>query len=279
MSLEIDNSFQEIPTIQVEPRPSLYTRIGRICDLIVQVVFKEFYSVLVSTVNMVRYLFNKNKYNLNLQTLIPTNQTAKVVILLHGQGGGPFCFFPMAKEFERQGIKNVYTVKLSPTDNDPLPLAQLEGKIEEIKARCLAQGIDKVDFALIGHSLGALVSMKKIWRGDNTDTKISLMVSFAGRLKYQENRFAWFCADVRPEVEENYRAYRANPYLANLHTVWGQKDEIVPEESSHIQGNSDKELSVEGYGHGGVVYSNQAISKAADWVNDWIAAETQKVVV
>ena len=101
------------------------------------------------------------------------------------------------------------------------------------------------------------------------------MISLAGRLRYKKNRFFWFCQDVKNEIELSDKAYKNNPYLAELYTIWGQRDNIVPKNSSHIQNNPEKELSVEGFGHGGIIYSSEALLKATEWINQWIDQKDQ----
>ena len=138
MRVEATGHAEEYP---LDLNPSICTRIGRICSVVYEVVIKEICSVFTATANWFRYVLNPNKYNLNPKKIVADNQSAKVTILLHGQGGGPFCFFPMAKELEKQGVNNVFTVKLSPTDQDPVPLKELKEKIEKIEKQCLDQGI------------------------------------------------------------------------------------------------------------------------------------------
>lgn len=269
MSLEIDPSIQGSSIPLEEASSSFCTKISRGWQLIVEVIFKELGSVFTSIINRIRYYFNPNKYNLNPKNIICSNQSAKVIILLHGQGGGPYCLFPMAKELEKQKIPNVFTVQLETTGSDLVPLKQLDDKIDQIKKQCLEKGIDKLEFALIGHSLGALVASKKIWRGNSTDTKIAMMIALGGRLRYEPNSpFSWLC-DEKDEVNKTYNAFKKEPHLVDLYTIRGKKDNIVPNTSAHIQNNPEKEVTIPGYAHGGIIHSPKAISKVVLWTQKW----------
>ena len=248
-------------------------KIQRIWQLVYELGLKEIGSVFTSIYNKLIYWFHPHIYQLNPQNPVITD-TAKVIILLHGAGGGPFCFLPLAKKLKEKNIQNVYAIHLKQTDEDPVPVSQLAKEVNRIAQKCFDSGAGKVSFALIGHSLGALVASKYIWRTDHDDSriKLSLMVSLAGRMRYIPNQFSWFCQGVRQEIEETFSQYQKHPDKALLYTIRGSRDQLVPEDSVHIQQEPERELTVKGYGHGGIVYSTNAHDYLITWITDWISS-------
>ncbi|MGA8164792.1 MAG: alpha/beta hydrolase [Waddliaceae bacterium] len=242
-------------------------------ELVNEIAWKEPGALYASIKNYLAYTYNPHRYGLDsLEPMIDTvNKVAKVVLLLHGAGGGPYTFLDWAKEYERVGITNVYTVDLQQTDDDPVPLHQITEKIRSIASQCFSAGAEVVDLSLQGHSLGALVASKYVWRAEPFDDRVSvsMFISIGGRLHYDDCQFSWFCEGVRPEIEQTYDEYVKNPLKVDLYTVWGAMDGIVPKESVHIQGFPDRELSVEDCGHLGIMYARQAIDQAAQWTKQW----------
>lgn len=254
------------------PTPSKFEKIW---DIVSECIFKEFGSVLRNVLYRAVFMIDPHKYDMNpiqVKVADKADQTAKVVMLLHGAGAHQSCFVPLAKKFYQAGIRNVYTVSIKQTDSDPIPTASLAARIEEITQKYLHNGYESVEYSLVGHSLGALVSAKYIWRGEHhiDNARVSLMISIAGRLKYVANRFFWFCDDVKPEIEETYRTINEDPGKVALFTIWGDRDAIVPKQSVHIQGESSKEYTVNGWGHGGVVFAPDAHRKIVSWTQDWL---------
>ncbi len=251
------------------------TKFEKIWDIVSECIFKEFGSVLRNVLYRAVFWIDPHKYDLNpikVKAADKVNQTANVVLLLHGDGAHQSCFFPLAKKFSDAGIRNVYTVSIKQSDDDPIPLTSLVTHIEEITKKYLDNGYSDVQYALVGHSLGALVSAKYIWRGEHHVDKagVSMMISIAGRLKYVANRFFWFCDDVKSEIEETYRKICEDPDKATLYMIWGSKDAIVPKQSVHIQGENSREITVKGWGHGGVVFAPDAHNSVVSWTKDWL---------
>jgi len=199
------------------------------------------------------------------------NETAKVVLLLHALGAPPSSFIPLAKKLSESGIHDIYTVSYHQSRVNPVPIAPLHKKIKQVTQKYLASGYHNVDYLIVGHSLGALVGSKYIWRGGTgvDHAKVSALISIAARLKYVDNPFSWFASDVKPEIDKTYAAYRQNPGKAELFTIWSDQDTIVPKESAHIQNSASQELTVEGWGHLGVIFAPQALSQIVDWVKEW----------
>lgn len=221
--------------------------------------------------NRLIYAFNPNKYGLD--TPMPKSkegEKAKVILFLHGQMGNSSCFLPLAKKLLEANIDNLYTVNIVQSRSDSVPTEALERKIEEITRDCLSKGYSGVDFALIGHSLGALVSSKYIW-GNEKQTNVSMLISLAGRLKYVSNDLSWFCSDdERGQIQAVRKKYLADPEKALLYTIRGDQDGLIPEESAHIQGEKSRGLTVDGYGHGGIVFAPKAIDQIVFWIKSWI---------
>lgn len=207
--------------------------------------------------------------SLNIKSI---NQTAKVVLLMHGAGAHQSSFVPMAKKFSEAKIENIYTVTLQQSDEDPIPTASLATRIQKITENYLQHGYKDVEFAFVGHSLGALVGSKYVWREVHQvdSSKISMMISIAGRLEYVKNKFSWFCEDVKPEIDETFEEFKKDRDKVLLYTIRGDKDAIVPERSVHIQGEPSREYTVEGWGHGGIVFAPDTHEKVVFWTQEWL---------
>lgn len=247
------------------------TKIERIWAIIKECVIKEFGSCLRHVGYRAIFLIKPHIYNLNTElsspplTVTKVDHTVNVILLLHGAGSHPSAFIPLAKKLYLNGLKNVYTVNLAQTDDDQVPINSLSQRVNEITKECLNKGYTNAQFTIIGHSLGALVGTKYIWRGEAIkNAQISMMISLAGRLKYIPNPFHWFCNDVKPEIEETFAAVEQRPNLVPLYTFWGDQDGIVPKESAHIQNNTAYEFTVKGWGHAGIIYAPETHEKIAE---------------
>jgi pimeloyl-ACP methyl ester carboxylesterase len=247
------SSAANVPLI-ADQMPSKTKRVGLI---LWECVIKELGSCFRFAWNLFRYKINPCIYGLNptmVDNASKLHQKAKIVLLLHGAGSHPACFIPLAKKLANANIKNVYTVSLNQTDEDPVPINDLATKVDDLRGIYLDKGYSEVNFVIVGHSLGALVGSKYIWRGVHELKNVQL-ISVAGRLNYIHNRFFWFCKDVKPEIEETYEAICENPNKASLFTIWGDKDAIVPKQSAHIQGENSREFTVKNWGHAGIIYA------------------------
>jgi len=251
------------------------TKIQRLFDFVYECVIKEFGSGLRHVFYRSVFWINPHKYGLNPTTInqaIKTNQTAKVVLLLHGVGGHPSCFIPMAKKLAESNLTAMYTVSLNPTDENPIPIESLTHRVNALAINYLNSGYADVEFALVGHSLGALVSAKYVWRGPDLPTRslISTIISLAGRLKYVHNTFFWFCEDVKPEIERTYECILKSPDKATLYTIRGDCDAIVPRQSVHIQDKPNRECTVHGWGHSGIVFAPETHKQVRIWIQRWV---------
>ncbi|HEY4831753.1 MAG TPA: hypothetical protein VIH61_04245 [Waddliaceae bacterium] len=221
---------------------------------------------------MYRVIFcvSPHRYNLNPETIKvaeATKRTAKVFMLLHGASASPSYFLPLASKLQESGIGNVFTASYNPSANDPVPIIDLSNRIKEITERYLKNGYENVEYTLVGHSLGAIIATKYIWRGKEIEnTCVSKMISIAGRLKYITNKFAWFCKDIKDEIEMTFKAIVEDPNKVSLYTIWGAEDKIVPQESAHFQNLQDREYTVNGTGHLGVVLSLETHNQIAAWL-------------
>lgn len=247
-------------------------KVSRIYDFAYECIFKEFSSCLASLMYRVIFCISPHRYDLNPET-IPTvetaKRTAKVVMLLHGASASPSYFLPLARKFQESGIKNVFTVNFNPSEKDPVPTLDLSNRIKEVADKYLKNGYENVEYTLVGHSLGAIVAAKYIWRGKEIEnTHISRMVSIAGRLKYVANKFSWFCKDIKDEIKATFKAIDEDPNKVPLYTIWGQDDEIVPKESAHFQAQQDRECTVNHTGHLGIVFSPETHNQIVDWLVD-----------
>jgi predicted alpha/beta hydrolase family esterase len=260
---------QALPQVST-PAPTKFDKIWNIFN---EFIVKElFSSVLRHTWYRLVHWLNPNKHGLDTPMLFAEQdqRVAKVVILLHGMQGSPGCFLPLAEKFYKENIRNIYTVNLNQTDDDPVPVGTLAEKIDAITKECLDhKGYSKVDFALIGHSLGALAASKYIWRNQKK-TDVSMIISLAGRLQFVPNRLSYFCGeDVKQEIDATFDRYKRNPDMAKLYTIRGDQDGLISPESAHIQNNSEREFTAPGWAHGGIVFSPEAHEKIISWIQDW----------
>lgn len=259
--------------------PTFATKAYRWLKFSRELIFKELGSCLRHIWYRMRYLFNSEAHHLNPKKISPPTgqgQTAKVTLFLHGVAAHDSCFIPLANTLKNANIGDLYTVNLVQTSEDPVPIHPLNEKIHQLYQKYLDQGYTDVHFGLVGHSLGALVSAKYIWRKWNSrkPPHVAFLVSLGGRLKNSENAFSWFCEDVKPEVEKTYQAMLKAPYKAKLYSIWGDQDALVSEESAHLFGNLDREHTVNGWGHGGIVFAPKAHQLILGWVQDWKDSNT-----
>ncbi len=248
-------------------RPSQLIKLAYECGI------KEPWVLSRTLQHYVSYSMNPHLYGLNPKVpFVDTkNKTAHIIIFLPSMLGGSYNFIDWAKAYQSAGIKNVYAVESVQSQFFPVPLHSLFDSIHRISNQCFDQGAETIYFSLQGHSFGALVSSKMIWRGEVTDPRINLnmIISIGGRLRYLPNEFAWFYEDVRPDIEETYQAFLADPSKAQLLTIWGDRDFLVPQLSAHIQGSSKNEVTVPGFGHLGIIYSDEAISEGLQMTLKW----------
>jgi len=254
-----------------EHLPSPSSKLAKVWDFVRECIFKEFGSCLRHLCYRAVFCIDPNRHNLNpkvIKAAQTADSVAKVVLLLPGQGAHPSSFFPLAEKFQKTGIENIYTVSSHQTKEDPVPVVSLARRISELTERYLKKGYGEVDYILVGHSLGAIIAAKYIW-GDVEKidrANVSTMIAIAGRLKYIPNRFSWFCESVKPEIEKTFRAFSLRSHLAKLYTIWGERDAIVPKQSVHIQGETSREFTVKGWGHGGVVFAPEGHDKIVGWI-------------
>ncbi len=257
----------------------LVLKLNRFFSLFYEIAIKEGLWLFYTCWQYLKYylspfhLHNLNRTISNVKTaktkIEKTIKVAKVIILIPGQGASPAYYLPLAKNLKNAGIQNVYTVKRS----NVISTEYLKKTIEDIHKMCLEQGYKKVDIALIGHSLGAMIGAKYIWSTLNNEkpknVKVSLMFSVAGRLKYIKNKFWWFCEEQRSEIEETYRAFRRYPRKVDLVTINGKNDNIVPKESVHIERSSKNQHEIEGHGHFSSVYADETHKIIIDGLKIW----------
>ena len=254
--------------------PSIVLQAKRWLSFSRELIFKELGSCFRHVWYRLRYLFNSEAHHLNPKTVYPpveAGQTAKVILLLHGVAAHASCFIPLANTLKNENIDDIYTVNLVQTSKNPIPTDPLHEKIYKLYQKYRDLGYSDVDFALIGHSLGALVSAKYIWRKWNhtKPPKISFFVSLGGRLKNHENAFSWFCEDVKHEVDKTYQEILSTPSKAKTYSIWGDQDVLVSKESAHLFKNIHKEHTIKGWGHGGIVFSPEAQNLILKWVKNW----------
>lgn len=244
-----------------------------------EIIIKEFGACLKHT--WYRFLFTFTSSG-NLLNHFPVanpsypGKKARVLVLLHGMGGHGSCFLPLANSLKSIGLEGIYTVSLTQSEEDPVPITKLENTLYHLRRTYRKKGYSDVQFGLIGHSLGALAGAKYAWRKwrPSKDPVISFVVSLGGRLKYLDSPFSWFCEDVRPEIEKTYEAILDAPFKTRLYSLWGEKDALVPRKSAHPFGNHERELTIRSCGHSGIVFSQEAHRKILAWVQDWVFENT-----
>lgn len=221
--LSLSSSLQTQQSANQSLATSFWEPLERIRLFAYECIYKEFGSCLRHLCYRGVFWMDPGIHGLNptvIRTSHQLNQVAKVMLLLHGAHNAPSSFIPLAEKLSQAKIKNVFTVPTEQFEEDPVSIISLEARIQEITQLYLQKGYKEVDFALVGHSLGALVASKYIWRGVHVidHAKISMMIAIAGRLKYASNPFSWFCKDVKPEIKETYRAMSED--LGKVKTVY-----------------------------------------------------------
>lgn len=255
----------QIPQNEGLRESGLFTRLYQVCQVIYEIFIKDISFVITSALNYLYYKWNPNIYDLNpeIPTLELESNRARIVLMLPGDGGGPFCFLNIAQSLRGAGIKNVYSIGLTSTESNPLPTHEIEDKITLIKEQCMAMGAQGIDVTLIGHSSGAICAAKYIWSRElDPNVDISSFINIAGRIKYLDNPFHFFCNDIRDEIHHIYERIELFPNQTHLVTIRGSRDGIVPAGSVHVP-EANSSHTVEGYAHGGTL----------------IASETQSIII
>lgn len=237
------------------------------CRLVFECGIKEFGSVLRHTWYRGAFWFNPHIHGLNPKSIPKGSTVAKVVLLLHGAGSHPGSFIPLAQHLAANKIGHVYTIPLQQTSKDPVPTEPIVKRVNELAKGYLEAGYTGVTFSFVGHSLGALAATKYTWRNKPSNITVDKVISVAGRLLYKECRFSFFCQDVRPEIDETYKAICKDPNRAHLFTISSQQDAIVPEASVHIGRDLRKQLRVTSWGHGGILFSPEVQKRIAEWLS------------
>jgi len=213
--------------------------------------------------------FYPEEYAINPEVIqVADDGVARVVILIPGMPGNPACYLNFAYYLHERGVSNVFTVEYTQTDEDSVPVEPLRQKVQEVAAEAFNSGAARVELVLIGHSLGANIGSKYIWREHEEieDVEITMMIALAGRLNYIRNKFWWFCEDIKQEIQATYQAIQQNPNKVPLYTIVGSYDEIMPSESVHILEDSEHEMDVP-TGHGGVIFCEEAFDQIFQWLS------------
>jgi surfactin synthase thioesterase subunit len=227
-----------------------------------EVLIKEFYFVAVSAYHFAAS-FLQNIY-LRKPNPIKNLKNKKIVVFIHGLGGGSFNFHYLAKKLSQADFENLYAIDYSRKKDDQVPIEELDQFINEIAKNSL-KGDEKLDVTLIGHSLGGAVSLKYFYNNKNKNIIISKIITLAGLLKYTENKFSWICKDMKTDIDKNYKNYQKKSLSkTTLYTIRGDKDNIVSKESTHIQKDPSKEFSYPNFRHGDVLVRKDVANKVVE---------------
>jgi surfactin synthase thioesterase subunit len=227
-----------------------------------EVLVKEFYFVAISVYHLAIY-FLQNNY---LRTPKPLKdlKNKKIVVFIHGLGGGSFNFHYLAKKLSQADFKNLYAIDYSRKKDDQVPIEELGKFINEIAKKSLKNN-EKLDVTLIGHSLGGALALKYFYNNKNKNVNISKIITLAGLLKFTENKFSWISKDMKSDIDQNYQNYQKKGLCnTSLYTIRGDKDNIVSKESTHIQNDSSKEFSYPDFGHGDVLVGRNVANKVVE---------------
>ena len=215
------------PTYQANPSWFTKTKLFTI-----EILVKEFFAICKYVYYSIRYFCDPHQYNLDRPTPLQ-KQSAKIILLVHGQGAAPATFLPLAQKLQAVGLA-VYTVKYESTEDNPLPTAVL---IERIKELAKEHPFEEVE--LIGHSLGGSMAARLAFmenQGGLNDLgiKISKVISIAGRLLFIPDAWSWYCPKLEGELKILMQDYARNNEQAELFTISGVKDALIPTRSVHI---------------------------------------------
>ncbi len=265
MSSQIPNHLPSTQSSQNKGirEQGLFARLNQVCQVIYEIFIKDISFVIFSVINYFYYKWNPHIYGLNPKIPTLESNRASIVLLLPGDGGGPHCFLNIAQNLQEAGINNVYSFALTKTEKNSVPTQEIKDIITHIKEQCMAMGAEGIDVTLIGHSSGAISAAKYIWSRDlDPSVAIRSFINIAGRLKYLDNPFYFFCEDIIPEIQQTYERMELFPNQTHLITIRGSNDGIVPAGSVHVP-ETNSPHTIEGYAHGGVL----------------IAAETQSIII
>lgn len=257
--------YQPEGGVRVQKEPS--SKVGKAWAFFRECIVKEFGSCLRHSWCRVVFWLRPNIHGLDCEKITPpgARQTAKVALFLHGSGGHQSAFMPMAKECSGR-CDGMFTASLAASKADPVPVAGIRDRIGQITALYKRAGYKNVEFALVGHSLGAIAGAKLIYleQLEVEDAEISMLISLAGRLKLVAGKFFWFCNSAEREVIGAIQERDINEvrYVG----IRGALDEVVPAESVLL--GSDN-YTAPGYGHGGIVFAPGAHRKVATSLKSW----------
>ena len=247
----------------------IHTKIKQGIQFDYEVGVKEFYSVILFVKNFILSFF-KRYFIKNDNAPKKIEKNTRVIIFIHGLGGGSFCFVPFAKLLKTAGIENVYAIDYRRSSQDEIPANLLNDLIKKIAKNSFDSGAKQLDVALVGHSLGGAIGYKYIW-GDfkNKNVKVSMLISLAGLLKYKANKFSWLTSFFEKELSSIYERFKKSPNKALLYTIRGDNDELIHKDSAHIQNDNNKEFTIENIAHGGIANSKITQDLVTKLIKKW----------
>ncbi len=251
-----------------KPANSFSEKVNHIWMFVKEIFIKDFFAVARCIPYNCMYLIKSNWYGTNPKKITVKNDAANIIMLIPGGNGKPFTFYPLAKKLKGKNISNVFTLKYEQTDEEPIPTAQLDEKIQSISKKCLKSGAKNVNVLTVGHCLGGVSAVKLAC--EDGQLPISKIVAIASRIRYFKNPFDWYCKNMKPKLEENFPKWEKTLNRVEVVTIRGDRDGLVPVESAHFQNDPGKEHTVSRVGHLGIMYSDAALEIVVEEIENWL---------
>ncbi|EKE20981.1 MAG: hypothetical protein ACD_7C00399G0002 [uncultured bacterium] len=257
------------------------------CSLVSAIIYHENINLLYAIYYQIQFCLNANRYNLNPQNIpyaAKGSKTAKVLLLIPGQGASVAQYGFLTKKLKDISDIHLFSAKDSYIKNDPIPTRDLQDRMEKIAKLFLDKNYESVEFSLIGHSLGGIRAFQLALDPFLKDPRIKLvhLITLASRLSYTKPRQIYddlMCKDQQKKINANLfrfvqQRYEKNGSVTKVHTLSaGKNDWLLDPEDSYIpievRRIDEKCLTFPQTCHLSILFSSQAVNATVDIIRKW----------
>ncbi|MBS0621767.1 MAG: alpha/beta hydrolase [Verrucomicrobia bacterium] len=191
------------------------------------------------------------KYGVNPKRLTPAQLQQRPVILIHGQGHNQSAWIDLAALLEEsEEVGPLFTFNYSGVDEG---LLRLRIRMAQVAAKYHDEGVEEVEFILVGHSLGAIVAgFYMFCESQVSGTRVHSLISVAGRLSNIKFRFWRLCSRLGRRLE----LLQENIVRHKVSTIAAKRDWLVPQAAVHV---GSQAFTVEKASHLSVLHARETL--------------------